>query len=231
VNLEQLRTFCTTDDTRVNLLFPYTIGEFSYASDGRMMVRIPKIETDEPIPGPQSSPRLFPTHRTAAAELPPGWQELHGEENECEGCKGSGQRYPHTMCPDCKGEGTITCEECDHERECRNCHSTGTITDTTEALLTCLDCDGVGRWEDTVAISVSRGVTYVSNQILKKVVALPGWKLFLPREGKGEALHFTFEGGEGLIMPMDPFHSWVIQEQRKLREAEFKAQWNPPSDH
>jgi hypothetical protein len=44
---EDLQRFCSTDETRPNLLEPWSQGDFSYAADGYTIIRVPRLSNVE----------------------------------------------------------------------------------------------------------------------------------------------------------------------------------------
>jgi hypothetical protein len=114
-----LKPFCSTDQHRPYIMQPFSRGEFTYATDGRLMVRVPRrAEVPEVDTAPQAE-RVFPkppatAFRPAAkVELPPPTSV------ECEICEGRGMQHD---CPDC------TCE-------CEPCDGTGKISSDVEVSL------------------------------------------------------------------------------------------------
>lgn len=104
-----LQKYCGDDKFRPYLNRPFTVGEFSYATDGRIMVRVPRIDGwdppgidhawDGPFKGLEKA--LFgPLAHKALPPLP------KSTERECEDCEGRGKEHD---CPDCECD----CENCD----------------------------------------------------------------------------------------------------------------------
>lgn len=44
IDLKLLQTFCSTDLTRPNLQQPFTINGDTYATDGRIVIKVPAVE-------------------------------------------------------------------------------------------------------------------------------------------------------------------------------------------
>lgn len=104
-----LKQFCGTDPFRPYLLTPFSAGDFSYATNGNLMVRIPRLpelpeqdkiaKWDAPLEGIET--RTFaPLPHGPIPDVP---------ESECEVCSGRGRDHE---CPDC---------EC----ICGHCHGSG----------------------------------------------------------------------------------------------------------
>jgi hypothetical protein len=105
-----LQQFCSDDPFRENLSKPFTLGDFTYATNGHILVRLPKIDGVEEIknaPNPSKIFKDFPAPNyfvsLPALALPP----LEGPEIvDCDVCGGSGKEHE---CPDCDCE----CMACD----------------------------------------------------------------------------------------------------------------------
>jgi hypothetical protein len=108
-----LQPFCSTDKTRPSLLQPFTHGPWSYATDGRILVRVPRREGAvcqgpfEPPPRFKLDAHLwvsFP-HEEEPIALPELPQKLR-QMRECPWCRGTGNDDRAT-CEECDGEGHI----------------------------------------------------------------------------------------------------------------------------
>jgi hypothetical protein len=107
-----LKKFCSSDQTRPYLMKPFTIGIWTYATNGHICARVPAMAEwpgntiEAPAPKLFVAPKFFaapvPEFRPLPKiELPPP-----NENDECKSCDGRG--YEHD-CPDCD----CTCEKCD----------------------------------------------------------------------------------------------------------------------
>ena len=114
INLE---LFCSGPD-RPELAQPWSIGEWSYSSNGHICVRVPRREDiPENEDAPKKAPDLFSKARTRFRPAPSLLREDAKVEvtttEECFECAGTGLAHPdcdscrHT-CPDCDGEGNFT---------------------------------------------------------------------------------------------------------------------------
>lgn len=101
-----LMPFCSRDDARPYIERPYSRGEWTYATDGRILVRVPRIDD---VPDNDKAPdaqKLFDQNtggehiKLPAFEIP-----KPGPAEECDECEGRGVDHE---CPDCK----CTCSEC-----------------------------------------------------------------------------------------------------------------------
>lgn len=110
-----LQPFCGTDETCPYLMKPFSFGDFSYATGGHIIVRVPKREgveppdkkfnADKPLEGLDQASFARP-----AFKLPP----QPSEEDECEDCDGRGYEHdcPHCecVCRACAGTGNQAAE-------------------------------------------------------------------------------------------------------------------------
>jgi len=108
MTIEQLQKFCGTDETRVKLSKPFTVGKFTYATDGMKMVRVPKVEGAIGNVGHPSNPyEAFPKEIGVEITLP---KFPAPKKEECDNCGGWGKigsKSKHHECEECDGTGTI----------------------------------------------------------------------------------------------------------------------------
>lgn len=168
-----LRSFCTGNERRPITCRPWSVGEYSYATDGTIIVRVrrlddvpppddPKIEKtaariDEWI-GKLASAALAPVPRV---EIPAGksWR--------CDKCDGRGTEHD---CPDCLCE----CDDCDGSG---SCHQPVMVA-----------------WRGThICRSKWRLIAALPDS---KIAASP------PLPPIYDHVAFAFDGGVGIVMPM-----------------------------
>lgn len=99
-----LKKFCSTDTLRKDLHEPFSRGEYTYATDGYIMVRVPLVAEIGEVPYTPNPEEIFAPMpadgwRTLRVELPPV-----APPEECGLC------YDGSVhdCPDC----TCECDEC-----------------------------------------------------------------------------------------------------------------------
>jgi hypothetical protein len=100
-----LKKFCSTDFTRLYLMKPFTIGNWTYATNGHICVRVPTMPE---WPGPENeikAPELFAAPVTEFRPLPKIEFPPPDEDDECESCDGRGSEHE---CPDC----LCICKQC-----------------------------------------------------------------------------------------------------------------------
>ena len=204
-----LQSFLSRDETRPEIQRPLRYGANVYATDGRIMIRMPLTESEEPADTSAKLPKGFKPvvagWRLTAEEAPlNSWHPLSEftlpPPGSCPDCDGSGWLKP---CPECEGTGGIECGECGHHRSCNACRS-GSIPGEPddENAIECDWCEGDGLHEHNGSHPV--GTAHVSNGYLRKIAGLPGAEIFLPDWPANEcrAVPFRFEGGAGCVMPM-----------------------------
>jgi hypothetical protein len=195
-----LNDFCCTDENHrhYNIDVPYSQGEWTYATDGRILIRVPRLSEVTNEKGPKSEP-LF---NEAILRPVTVWQSLPPFELkivDCQWCSGTGYM---TECPSvtnnspiCKnGEGK-NCQK--YNDDClKSCLPTG------KGAIPCEDCND-GKIEDPGKIIMAGSVdeeVRVSAIYLDMIKDLPN-VLIAPYDALS-AIRFKFDGGEGLIMPM-----------------------------
>lgn len=173
-----LQVFCLPedDDTRYPAMqCPFVIGKWKYASDERIIVRVPTDEMETPALHEKSGKRLFPK----ADELP--WR--HNEFTNW------------TPWPDVQLEiGTASCTTCN------GCGGFDICPHCGEAKRRCDDCGGSGD-EKRPCLQVI-GAFCIDEVYDAKIRALPDVQFVLtnPVAKKAHVL-FRFTGGEGIVMP------------------------------
>lgn len=92
------------------------------------------------------------------------------------------------------------CHECGHEESCRECDSTGRVEvryAKNDARYTCGDCEGEGVIVIHKTIFLNRGIAPVNLRRLRKVMKLPGARLFVG--SRDQFVRIEFEGGDGVL--------------------------------
>jgi hypothetical protein len=109
-----LQPFCSTDDTRPYLMKPYSRGEFTYATNNHVLVRVPRRDdAPEHDKAPNVESVFIKFHKGEFVPAPP-FDVPAFETTECDECAGGTE--PAHDCPEC---------EC----ECETCDGTGSIVE------------------------------------------------------------------------------------------------------
>jgi hypothetical protein len=172
-----LQQFCSTEKYRPYLHAPSSLGNFTYATNGHIIIRVKRLSN---VPENSSFPdteRLFAANYRdsefrpmVSGTLPP---LIIDEAETCDACDGTGFQH---RCPDC---------QC----ECSGCGGAGKVRTTSD--------------NDT-SVSINGAVFDI--RYVRMLQSLPGTLIeSLPR--KEEAMSFRFDGGEGMLMPMRSTHA------------------------
>lgn len=195
-----LTRFAYVDDGRESIRTPWSAGEHSFASDGWILIRVPRRDD---IPERDNAPNVEGIFRGAspmenlrpmpAVELP--------APRRCRMCSGMGWMK---TCGECDGDGVVACDECGHESDCDECGSIGTLSvpPHTAGAYACSDCRGAGVGHDGVSVQMAPGLILAANNVVR-LRGLPGLRINLDRSGAGDmrAVAFAFDGGDGVVMP------------------------------
>jgi hypothetical protein len=205
ITAAQLHPFCSDDATRRAILYPYIRGGDTFATDGRIIIRVrgcvPDVAVDETAPNaarivdplPKAGPWLTIVLPDGAGEDRQCHICLGDKDRECEACKGRGdvkwrfREFALTdMCPVCEGAG----------------HG-------------CAECDGTGIEHDETPVKI--GVNHYKARYLRLLLALPG-PVELCEGSPMQPARIRFDGGDGGIMPMD-LDVWRDREKAMGREG------------
>ena len=204
MKLEQLTQFCDSKDGRVFCARPYTLDGMSYATDGKILVRLDSaVETD---PLDDRDNQAAKKAQAWCADIPKiGFVPLVAELPEvvqlpCDTCSGSGMVTAPEMqdCDDCDGDGEFRHGR--HRYACANCDGTGEIKcrdGKSGELMECKVCNGGGISRELVKVAVS-GKNFQA-KYLAKLLALPGIEYMLDESGNHKMI-FRFSGGVGILM-------------------------------
>lgn len=203
MTLDELKKFCGRDKYRSYLLEPFSRGEHTYATDGNILIRIPRLAEIGEVTGAPNTEKIFNENFKGiegATSVPIAPQ---ADLKRCRTCDRTGKV---TECSECGGDGALECD-LGHEHECEDCDGTGYIASTDDQASECPDCQGVGKVPDLdqgiragVVINRSHCVAY---RYLRVISLLPSakWNLTNGRE-EHDPIPFWFDGGEGMVMPM-----------------------------
>jgi hypothetical protein len=175
----QLQPFCSCDETMGVLCAPFTRGDWTYATDGRICVRVPRLDVAvSPYPSPRAE-TVFAGDDFTADWLPmptlPPYDSLFVP---CHECDGSGVvEWSYSFRRECGGR-------------CLKNHP-------------CPICLGQKRVLGAIR-RVDIGSRRVSAWYLWLLHELPGPVEFRvpPEDMRWEPVHIRFNGGEGRVMPL-----------------------------
>lgn len=175
--LKILQSFCDApNDSRSPLQEPFTIGHYSYASNGHIAVRVVALTEVPKREAVRVNPDLLPwpeesTRWQALPALPPA-------DGECLTCMGHGRVV---ACDECGGEGEVSWSSALHtySATCLECEGSGLLpanllilpNSSKQTEQCCPDCAGTGsRWnnEELAIAGTPFSVLY-----LAKIAQLP----------------------------------------------------------
>ena len=184
MNLDQLKTYCSTDIQRKWVTKPFTVGDFTFATDGRILFRVPAIAEvpEDPDATKGSKGVMAMLDKDVVNEYKPLPPFEPREPGPCPGCDGRG-KSEWVECPDCT----------------ERIHLDG-------QTIVCLECGGLGRRlkhddGNIHLLSVDLGGTWISVKYYEILSKLPKLTIATNMDATGP-LHFKFDGGDGLLMPM-----------------------------
>lgn len=193
MNADILKKFCAheTDNYHFNMKHPWSVGEFTYATNGHLLIKVPHLHDVPAMIHPIRIDNGWPT------EQPEQWFDIPICEAPapvvCPKCKG--KKPEKGKCPECRGNGIVEFKNRynTYEAECASCDGTGTES-------VCSNCDGTGTVEVIEGLPI--GCSGFSKKYLALLATLPNCKIG-PVTQCGPAW-FRFDGGEGAIMPVRP---------------------------
>lgn len=177
-----LKPFCGIRETyRPYLKQPFTVGEFTYATDGRIMLRLPAMNEFGPPDAKVAVNWNGPLDGIEAASFKKlsvvdGIEHPKLELVKCEECEGRGRNH---ACPDC---------ECE-----------------------CDDCDGSGEVYTEPKISTVIGGIPFGLRYALMVAELPNVEISIHGVGERQRLFFRFDGGVGALMPLCKPHDQIVE--------------------
>lgn len=173
--------FCGRDETRPYLTLPIDDGDKTYCTDARVIIRVPKFE-HEPNDriGVQNAVEKIRTFYKLDGHS--DYKPLPVEPADAPWGK---------ACEQCDGKGNT-----DHVT-CGTCGAIGNLGVT----IRCPECGGTGR--DYYNARVTFGNQDLNPFYIKLISQLPNVVAANPKD-PGHPLHFKFDGGDGLLMPMRP---------------------------
>lgn len=103
-----LKPFCSVDSTREYLWTPFSFGDFTYATDGHIAIRVPNREGEKGHPDAPAAKlaTYFSRAKTLTVPLPPANLPPPPDAYifPCENCDGTGKVDGYTCFP-CDGDG------------------------------------------------------------------------------------------------------------------------------
>lgn len=197
---ETLKKFCASlMDPRYYLHEPFNGGQYTYATNGRIAIRVQKA-------GDYAAAASFPAGGDLATRLDEyisrsdrsEFMRLdHVSDPElvnCMNCKGSGR---NVQCGLCDGSGEVECDY-GHFHDCPDCDGRGVIASSSGE--NCAECGGSGKVLPRRTPWISVGESAI-NQMYASWIRDLDAEIAMPKS-KADPIYFRFPGGEGVVMPM-----------------------------
>lgn len=146
---ERLKRFCDNCNGKYHLSTPWVQDGFMYATDGRIIVRVP-FEGEYDNGGekyPDGSSVFRPLPDVAVWASWPSFPENHGLK-QCFACGGEGCDFK--VCEMCDGDGSHKCKECGTYHGCGICDGKGEIPIPDSK---CNICEGEGTLPKPIEVN------------------------------------------------------------------------------
>lgn len=169
-----LKPFCAEEDgTRYGIAKPFSQGDFTFATNGHIAIRVPRIAevAEEPV-APDMQTRLFGLYK---------WDE------DCAWLKPPEPIFEISDCTFCGGKGRVRTERSRNSSPCEMCDGTG--KDRTGSVLVA----GPKGWTRIASRYIELILTLPT-----PLIAVVGNESDLNMK----PVRLNFTGGDGLIMPM-----------------------------
>ncbi len=112
---EDLQRFCSEDDSRKDTIgLPFSEGEWTYATDGRILLRVPRLAD---VPENPKAPKNVQKNIFDLNPISEQWQKVPVQLPPL---------YEGEKCDLCRGEGQHECE-CGNVHDCDRCQGTGLL--------------------------------------------------------------------------------------------------------
>lgn len=192
ITIDMLQRFCADDHARATITKPFSFGDYTYATNGHVCIRVPRMA--EVTPESDIITRLTWDHEEIS-----GWQEMpYGYLVP-----------PMVLCPSCRGsklyQACLGCEfnrACDEDemKDCERLMETGAR---------CTECDRDGRvyGKRCFRVLMCEGGTNLNGEYLELLRILPGhiWIAPDPKDSLHANVRIRSSAGwDGLLMPMRP---------------------------
>lgn len=197
-----LKKFCRKSHYTETLTEPFTEGNYTYASDGNIAIRVDKIQEITKLYPSVKAEQIFEKNKINGNET---WIDLPRFkiiEKNCSGCGGTGKVI---VCKECNGAGSLEfSSDCnDYDVVCKSCFG----EDTKDKK--CENCEGTGKHKEysNPVIEIKKDgyleqiEIIINGMYLEMIQNLPNVKISL--QDKNKTIKLKFDGGIGLLMPME----------------------------
>ena len=173
-----------------NYKLPFSIGNYTYVTDGFILIKVLRISEFA------ENPKAPDPEKIDCERNPQKWYPVENirtpKSVDCEVCVGQGKNF---VCPECNGDGTVWLSNNYSEYpgiDCNYCNGKGKVA-------FCEECNGTGKVTQQKPMDFN-GVIF-DQRYLALLSKLPNCKIGLI--SKTATTPFKFDGGSGIIMPMN----------------------------
>jgi len=192
-----LTRFCSKDETRYHHK-PWSRGGYTYATEGHIMIRVPRLAD---VPENPDAPDCNNVFVQAAKVETRTWHMIPPytlERKPCKNCDGKGY---FQKCENCEGSGYVG----KNDRDCSDCDGDGfqPCDKIDRGAHPCEDCNGEGLGRPECYVDFMDGekiLARLQGTFLELVKDFPGVQIGIYKVMEPAVIRF--EGGEGLLMPV-----------------------------
>lgn len=208
-----LQRFCANElDPREHLRAPWLFGEWVYATNGHLAVRVPAASRPDITATPEKAPKAEPLFTAAFERAGEFLQMPNVEKKRCPHCRGAGRLHA-IPCTGCDKKRLGEFEHDGHWYDCQTCVDSPAGAGWLDVEADhpraqprpCDPCDGLGLQRDDTptrigdAIYATRYVAMLSDLPSVRIKAGdPASEQWSPQP---VAAALIFDGGQALLMP------------------------------
>lgn len=197
-----LMAVCSKDPTRHSIAEPFSRGLFTYATDGRVLLRVDRnYDYPENNGAPSLDPRFFKFdhHLVPEEEWVDGVTSVERKFVDCDDCEGTGKV---SKCPACDGKGEILCccASCgdEHTHDCGRCDGSGKLPSGERS--SCLKCQGTGKVDSPAGAVVMLGLLFGPEIVDSLLQAVGRFQIALPPKEYSDAHEYSPDGSRGVAL-------------------------------
>ncbi|PXX49022.1 hypothetical protein [Aquitalea magnusonii] len=197
---DDLLKFCTPGKVR---LYPHSDGVNTYCSNGILAIRVAEAIKGAYtcLPNESPIPAMLEKHTDGHGNYEYVSLPFIPRPKNCRHCNGTGIRHDCTEC-----NGVVIFPPDEDDEFCSKCGGTGMASNTADSIeVNCRCCDGTGEMPNH-AVRMPNG-QWMARRYLALIATLPNVTVStrpVPDDSQYHALHFIFDGGEAICMPLNP---------------------------
>ena len=194
MDIEILNKFCNKDKYRRNISTPFSIGDYTYATNGHVIIRVDKVESIGSVENSLNPETLLTWDHSKIKEWLPLPEYSIDISDKCRYCRGTGKSEE---CSECEDEGFVEFSNShnNYEVECKTCEGFGTVVSED------IPCDNCGESGFNLNSPINFKDKKVNVRYLELIKDLTSIALS-PAGDPVEPIRFKFYDGCGFIMPM-----------------------------